>query len=52
VSDEEVLGQTARSTGKRFEGSALFATRTRRRVCERPLAPGTTHIISHLSCPQ
>src|SRR5215831_16512686 len=33
-----MLGQTARGTGKLFEGSALFATRARRRGCGRPLA--------------
>src|SRR5215475_10274626 len=40
-----MLGQTARGTGKLFEGSALFATRARRRGCGRPLA-GTGHMIS------
>src|SRR5262249_9468228 len=40
-----MLGQTARGTGKLFEGSALFATRARRRGCGRPLA-GTDHMIS------
>jgi hypothetical protein len=42
----KLLGQTARGTGKLFEGSALFATETTRRGCRRPLASGSDHTIT------
>jgi hypothetical protein len=49
VSYEEVLGQTARGTGKDFEGSTLFATKPIRRECGRPLASGLDHIMTIIS---